>query len=153
MGYSQVLMEHLATNITAHGQTSFGGALLHAEQIGIAGPTMLSAFDSGLLVGDSGFVLRDEISAPFATNTPLPTVGAVLSPYVFGAVGEVFLQDPTALERSSTHAAAYGFGAHLGAAAAGTLSNGSLTLEFARQARNDGQPIDNRVTLVTAIKF
>jgi hypothetical protein len=37
--------------------------------------------------------------------------------------------------------------------AAGTLSNGSLTLEFARQARSDGQPIDNRFTLVSAIKF
>jgi hemolysin activation/secretion protein len=153
VGYSQALMEHLATNVTAHAQTSFGQALLHAEQMGITGPTMLSAFESGLLVGDTGFIIRDEISAPFATNTPLANVGGVISPYLFGAVGEIFLQDPTALERSSTRAASYGLGIHLGAAAAGTLSNGSLTLELARQARNDGQPIDNRVTLVTAFKF
>ena len=146
-------MEHLATTVTAHAQTSFGSALLHAEQFGITGSSMLSAFDSGVLQGDSGFVVRDEVSSPFSVPTNIPTFGAVAAPYIFGSAGIVTLQDPTALERSAIRAASYGFGVHIGGAVTGSLSNGSLTLEFARQARSDGQPIDNRFTLVSAIRF
>ena len=80
-------------------------------------------------------------------------VGLLASPYVFGAVGEVFFQDPTALEPSHVRAASYGAGLRLNGGQAGSLSNGSLTLEFARQARSDGQPVDNRFNLVSTIKF
>ena len=153
IGYSQLLAEHLAVNLTAHGQSSLGQALARSEQIGIAGPSALSAFDTGTLQGDSGVVGRGEVSAPYALPPVFTSVGVAASPYLFGAVGELLLQQPTSLEQARTTAASYGAGLRLGGGAAGVLSNGSLTLEFARQARNDGLPAGNRFTMVSALKF
>ena len=153
LGYTQAFQEHFTGSFTVRGQYSFGSALLDSEQIGIAGPGSLSAFDAGTLQGDSGVVGRGELAAPFALPALFGTVGIVASPYVFGAIGEVFLEDPTVLERGEITAGSYGFGVHLGGGAAGTLSNGSLTLEFSRQARDDGVKDDNRFTLVTSIRF
>ena len=53
LGYAQGLAEHLTLSLFAHAQTAFGSVMEHAEQIGIAGPGSLSAFDTGLLQGDS----------------------------------------------------------------------------------------------------
>jgi hemolysin activation/secretion protein len=105
------------------------------------------------LQGDSGVVGRAELAAPYALPAMFGSVGIVASPYVFGAVGQVFLADPTALERAEITAGSYGVGLRLGGGAAGTLSNGQMTLEFARQARDDGVKPDNRFTLVTSLKF
>jgi hypothetical protein len=44
-------------------------------------------------------------------------------------------------------------GLHLGGAQAGSLRGGSLTLEYGRQARSDGQREGNRFSLITAIRF
>ena len=158
LGYSQPLAEHLTTSLSAHAQTSFGSALERAEQIGIAGPGALSAFDTGTLQGDSGAVVRGEVASPFVLPPNvfppgIDQVGIIAAPYLFAAAGEVFSQDPTALEQSHVRAAAYGAGLRLGGSQAGSLSNGSLALEFARQARSDGQPIDNRLNLISTIKF
>jgi hemolysin activation/secretion protein len=153
LGYTQAFQEHLTGSFTVRGQYSFGSALLDSEQIGIAGPGSLSAFDAGTLQGDSGVAGRGELGAPFTLPTLFGMVGIVASPYVFGAVGEVFLEDPTVFERHEITAGSYGFGVHLGGGAAGTLSNGALTLEFSRQARDDGVKDDNRFTLVTSLKF
>jgi len=152
LGYTQSFQEHLTGSFSVRGQYSFGAALLDSEQIGLAGPGSLSAFDAGTLQGDSGVVGRAELAAPY-TLPAFGTVGIVASPYVFGAVGQVFLADPTALERAEITAGSYGVGLRLGGGAAGTLSNGQMTLEFARQARDDGVKPDNRFTLVTSLKF
>ena len=162
LGYSQGLAEHLTANVTARAQTSFGSPLEQAEQIGLAGPGSLSAFDAGAVEGDSGMVARGELVAPFALPTGgLPAVfsqtmtgvGIVASPYVFGAIGEVFLEQPTALEEPHVRAASYGLGLRLTGGVTESLNNGSLTLEFARQTRSDGAPSDNRFSLVSTIKF
>lgn len=158
LGYSQSLAEHLTTSLSAHAQTAFGSVMEHAEQIGIAGPGFLSAFDTGTLQGDSGAVVRGELASPFVLPANFfpagaTDVGIVAAPYVFGALGEVFFQNPTVLEPSHVRAASYGAGLRFNGARAGTLSNGSLTLEFARQARSDGQPLDNRLNLVSTINF
>ena len=162
LSYSQGLAEHLTANVTVRAQTSFGSPLEQSEQIGLAGPGALSAFDAGAVEGDSGMVARGELVAPFTLPTGvLPAVfsqamtgvGIVASPYAFAAIGEVFLEQPTALEEPHVRAASFGLGLRLNGGLTESLNNGSVTLEFARQARSDGAPSDNRFILVATIKF
>jgi hemolysin activation/secretion protein len=158
LGYTQNFAEHLSTTLSARAQTSFGQALERAEQIGIAGPGSLSAFNAGQLQGDSGAVARAELGAPFvlpANSLPFSdgTVGILATPYAFVSAGEIFLVDPTILESSHVRAASYGGGLRIAGGKAGALGTGSLGLEFSREARSDKIPDGNRFTLVTAIKF
>jgi len=153
LGYAQTLIDHLAINLTARAQTSFGKPLLHSEQIGIANMAGLSTFDAGSIVGDQGYVTRGELSSPWSLPLPGTSIGVVAAPYVFGAYGEVDLQDPTALEAAHIVATSYGGGLRIGGAVPGTLSNGALTLEYGRATRSDGLPAGNRFTVVTAFRF
>jgi hemolysin activation/secretion protein len=160
LGYGQTLLEHLAVNLAARAQTSFGQPLLRSEQIGIANTTGISAFDAGSIVGDQGYVVRGELSSPWilpiqnASFEPSGLVlGVVAAPYIFGAYGEVSLQQPTALEAARIRATTYGGGLRFGGAAAGTLSNGSLSLEYGRAERSDGILASNRFTVVSAFRF
>ena len=149
--YSQTLAEHLGIDLFARAQTSFGKPLLQSEQIGLTGTTGLSSFDAGALQGDSGYVVRGELSSPWY----VPFTGGVLqlSPYLFGAVGEVRLEMPTALESASITGASYGLGIKLGTAFASDPTNTSLTLEWGRQHRNDHQPVSDRFSLSGAVQF
>lgn len=160
LAYNQALVEHLALSLTARAQTSFNRPLLRSEQIGIANPSGLSAFDAGSVVGDQGFVMRGEFqspwalplqSMPFASNSP--SIGVVASPYLFASYGEVSLQDPTVLEAPYVRATSFGGGLRLGGAAAGTLSNGSLSLEYGYARRSDAVPAGHRFTVVSAFRF
>jgi hemolysin activation/secretion protein len=153
LSYAQALLEHLAVNVAARAQTSFGQPLLRSEQIGIANTSGLSAFDAGTVVGDEGYVVRTEFSSPWSVPLPTETLGVVAAPYLFGAYGEVSLNDPTALERASVRAASWGGGLHLGGAAAGALSNGSLSLEYGHATRSDGVAAGDRFTMVSAFRF
>ncbi len=102
LSYSKLLVEHLAIDIRARGQLSFGDPLPRAEQIGIVGMAALSGFDSGALQGDQGFVVRGEISSPWtiAIPTNAPIGFAFITPYGFGAFGALWLEQPTAVEQS-----------------------------------------------------
>lgn len=157
LGYSQTLHDHLALSLSARAQTSFNAPLLRSEQIGIANTSGLSAFDAGSIVGDQGYVVRGELSSPWSLPTQIawfgPAVGIVASPYIFGAYGEVDLKNPTVLEAASIRAASYGGGLRLGGGATGTLSNGSLTLEYGRAERSDGVAASDRFTIVSAFRF
>jgi hemolysin activation/secretion protein len=159
-GYAQTLLDHLAVNLAARAQTSFGQPLLRSEQIGIANTTGISALDAGSIVGDQGYVIRGELSSPWVLTTQTASfgpsglvIGVVAAPYIFGAYGEVSLQQPTALESARTRATSYGGGLRLGGGAPGALSNGSLSLEYGRAERSDGIPASNRVTVVSAFRF
>ena len=149
--YNQPLAEHVGLDLFARAQTSFGKPLLQSEQIGLTGATGLSSFDAGALQGDSGYVVRGELSSPWY----VPFAGGVvqLSPYLFGAVGEVRVEMPTALESASIVGASYGLGVKFGTAFASDPTNTSLTLEWGRQHRNDHQPISDRFSLSGAIQF
>ena len=158
LGYNQTLLEHLAVSMSARAQYSFNAPLLRSEQIGIANTTGLSAFDAGSIVGDQGYVVRGELQSPWAL--PLHNVsifqsplGVVAAPYIFGAYGEVSLKDPTVFEAANIRATSFGGGLRLGGAAAGMLSNGSLTLEYGHATRSDVIPSSNRFTAVAAVKF
>jgi hemolysin activation/secretion protein len=153
LGYAQTLLEHLAVNVAARAQTSFGQPLLRSEQIGIANTSGLSAFDAGTVVGDEGYVVRGELSSPWSVPLPTAALGVVAAPYIFGAYGEVSLNNPTALERASIRAASWGGGLRLGGAAPGTLSNGSLSLEYGHATRSDGMAAGDRFTMVSTFRF
>ncbi len=153
LNYNQPVFKGINVSLGVRGQYSFGQALLRLEQFGMATPSGLSAFDAGTLTGDSGIVGRVEISRPFELPPFLPNIGFVASPYLFGAVGEVFLEDPTILEQRSTSAAAYGIGLRVNDARRASLAFGTLTLEYGVQARNDGIPAANRFTILFSQKF
>jgi len=152
LAYGQPLLEHLALSFIAQAQTSFGEPLLSAEQFNIANGAGLSAFDAGSIVGDDGFVVRGQLASPWQVQLPATELGVVATPYLFAAYGEVSLADPTALEAGSTRATSWGAGVTLGEALPGTLSTGSLTLEYGHGTISDGPPSD-RITLATAFKF
>lgn len=152
LGYIQPLVEHLTLSVTARAQTSFDKPLLRSEQIGIANTSGVSAFDAGSVIGDAGYVVRGELQSPWALPSMLPGIGAVITPYLFGAYGEVRLYQPTALEAGSVRATSYGGGIRLGGAKAGTLAQATLALEYGRANRSDGGSSD-RVTVVSAFRF
>jgi hemolysin activation/secretion protein len=153
VNYSQAVYREIFLSLNARAQYSFGQALLRSEQIGIASPAGLSTFDVGTLQGDSGYVLRAELSRSFELPTMLENIGFVATPYVFGAVGGVYLLDPTALENWSTTAAAYGIGLRLNDGVRGTRSFGLLSLEFGNQQRSDRTPTNTRFTVFFSQRF
>jgi hemolysin activation/secretion protein len=159
LAYNQALVDHLVLSIAARAQTSFNSPLLRSEQIGIANTTGVSAFDAGTIVGDQGYVVRGELQSPW--TLPLQNasifgnaIGVVAAPYLFGAYGEVTLKDPTILEAADIRATSYGAGLRFGGAAAGTLSNGSLSLEYGHARRSDTvAAVGDRFTVVAAFRF
>lgn len=156
LGYIQPVIDHLTLSVAARAQTSFEKPLLRSEQIGIANTSGVSAFDAGSVLGDAGYVVRGELQSPWTLPRALPSalegIGAVVTPYLFGAYGEVTLYQPTALEAGSVRAASWGGGIRLGGAKAGTLAQGTLSLEYGRAHRSDGGTSD-RVTVVSAFRF
>lgn len=152
LSYTQQLATHLNTGITARGQYAFGRPLERSEQIGIADPDSLSAFDAGSLQGDSGLIMRAEVSSPWLLPATGTRVALLASPYVFGAAGEVYAADPTALEPARIRAGSYGAGLRLNGGAAGTLANASLGVEAARQTGGDTHDV-SRFRFVAAVKF
>lgn len=158
LAYNQTLAEHLAVSVAARAQYSFNAPLLRSEQIGIANTSGVSAFDAGSVVGDQGYVIRGELQSPW--SLPLQNaaifgnpIGVVAAPYIFAAYGELSLKNPTVLEAATIRATSYGGGIRIGGAAAGTLSSGSLSLEYGRAERSDFAAASNRFTLVSSFRF
>ena len=78
------------------------GAALRADRHRLPGG--LSTFDIGTLNGDLGYdgAARHELSRPFELPPILDNVGFIAHAHsFFGAVGQIFLSDPTALEQWS----------------------------------------------------
>ena len=103
---TQSLPNSLFVVLAGFGQMSFNKPLLTSEQFGLVGTRMLSGYDAGSFLGDSGWVTRVEFGRAFA----LPKTSAVLTPYLFGATGESILEQPTTLEQGSVHASNIGAG-------------------------------------------
>ncbi len=112
VSYLANLSRHAQFSLHLRGQTAFDKPLLTSEQAGLAGPGGLSAFDSGLLQGDTTVLARAELTSPGALA--LSRVGLAASPYIFAAAGKAIIADATALEAGHVTASSYGLGVRLG---------------------------------------
>ncbi|WP_183504278.1 ShlB/FhaC/HecB family hemolysin secretion/activation protein [Methylobacterium brachythecii] len=149
---TQPLPEGFVFGFYARGQTSFGQPLVRSEQMAIASFQELSTFDAGSLGGDSGWLVRSEVAHPFSVN--LEGRPATVSPYVFGATGQLFLERPTILEASKLDVSSVGLGLRLAALLDPTsATEANLTLEFGRRFRSDALPDANRFTVLGSIRF
>ena len=127
-----------------------GSEMCIRDRFSIAGPNELSAFDSGELRGDSGWVLRAELSSPRETRfrgTPL-----TVSPYVFAGVGKVSIEQPTALESADESAHAFGVGVDLISQTGSRFRSNSLRIEFGRGERDHGSD-NSRVSVSGNFRF
>ncbi|AUH66539.1 ShlB/FhaC/HecB family hemolysin secretion/activation protein [Paracoccus zhejiangensis] len=148
--HQRALGERFALSMTGRFQTAFGDPLLTSEQFSIAGPNELSAFDSGDLRGDSGWVLRAELSHP--RSVELRGTPFTLSPYAFAGVGEVSIERPTAVEASSESAHAIGIGLDLVSQTGSRFRSNSLRIEYGRGERDHGSD-NSRVSLSGNFRF
>ena len=83
--------------------------LVNSEQKGITGSDKLSAFTSGAISGDEVWYARGQLNRQYKLSNSL-----MVSPYVYGAGGVAYINQPTATERVSTVAKSVGFGLEFG---------------------------------------
>ncbi len=148
---AQPIAEHFAFAAYLRGQTSFNQVLARSEQIGIASFNELSTFDAGTLGGDSGWIVRAEVSSPW-TLAGL-SVPVTVSPYAYAATGALYLQRPTVLEQGTTHVSSLAVGLRFNATIDPAFSDAFLALEFGRAFRDDNEPDANRFTFVGSVRF
>lgn len=149
--YRRPLAGNWGISLSGQAQTSFGEPLLSGEQFGITTSQGLSAFDQGDLSGDSGWLVRGEVSRSFQTEAygkPL-----LINPYLFAAAGEVKLENPTALERPSIAASSFGLGVDLLLVRDPRFSSASLRVEYGKGNRNDDGEDPERFTIVGSFRF
>ncbi len=140
---------HIRVSILGHGQYSFGDVMANSEQIGLAAPDGISSLPSGTLQGDNGIVGRGELAAPFALPGRL---AAAVSPYIFAAVGHVTFEQPTALERRTSTASAFGAGARLSLRSAPGGASLALAAEYGR-ARISGEGHSDRLSISIVARY
>lgn len=149
--YRRTFADVYSVSLSGRAQTSFGAPLLSSEQFGIANLQDLSPFDQGALSGDSGWVARVELARRFETqafDAPL-----LVSPYLFGAVGEVFRARPSAGEAARIGAAAWGVGVELVSVRDPKFSSGSLRIEYGKGKRDDDGPDATRLSILASYRF
>lgn len=145
------LTDNIGLFLSGRAQTSFGDPLVLSEQIGIASIRELSAFPSGAFSGDSGWVVRGEVSHAFdasVADRPL-----ALSPYLFASTGAVRLEQPQPGEQAEVTASAYGIGIDLAYTVDPAFSAGRLRLELGRGLRDDSEPDATRFLFSASFRF
>lgn len=148
--HQRALGERFALGLSGRFQTSLGDPLLTSEQFSIAGPNELSTFDSGDLRGDSGWVVRAELSNPRAVE--LRGTPFTFSPYLFAGAGQVDIEQPTALEASRESAHAFGIGVDLISRTGSRFRANSLRIEYGTGEREHDSD-DSRVSLSGNFRF
>jgi hemolysin activation/secretion protein len=149
--YQRPLNANWSLALNGRIQTSFGDALVTSEQFSIASTNELSTFDAGSLRGDDGWVVRSEVGR--SQRIEVAGLPLILKPYVFGAYGELGIEQPTVFEQSTTTAYAYGIGADLIAIEDSTYKSGSLRVEYGRGERDDLGADENRFSIVASRRF
>ena len=147
----QRLAAHLVLAVQARAQTSFGEVMANSEQIGIATLDAISALPSGTVQGDAGYVMRGELKVPFGIR--LGTGFGQLAPYGFGTYGQVRFEQPTAFERRTTDAYAYGAGLRLAAATHDGSPGISGSVEYGRAHLQGFGGTDHRVSFTLVTQF
>ncbi len=149
--HNREISERLGLLVTGRFQSSLGDPMLTSEQFSLVGSQELSTFDSGSLRGDSGFVIRSELSTQIETS--LGQMPLLMSPYVFAGFGYAKLENPTAAEQAETEAFAYGIGVDLFSRTDSNYRSSSIRVEYGRGERDDSSPDDNRFSIVGSFRF
>lgn len=150
LSHERMIGKNLSLNTSARAQTSFGKPLLASEKFGIVGPSELSTFDSGKLSGDSGWVVRGELSR--AHQVRLGSLPVRLSPYLFAGVGGIRIYQPTDVEKSHQVARSYGIGVDLMTQTGSKFQSNSLRIEFGKGEQRDDQD-DTRFSISGNFRF
>lgn len=148
--HQRPLGEKLSFSLSGRAQSAFGDALVTSEQFGIVGAGDLSTFDSGALRGDSGFVIRSEVTMPIQTE--LAGRGAVFAPYVFAGFGSVTMAQPTALEQGTVKASSFGAGFDLLLQGNTPFRADTIRVEYGKGSRDDGDD-NTRFSISGNIRF
>ena len=125
--------------------------MANSQQFGIASADGISAIPAGSVLGDAGFVGRAELRAPHVVAVARRQLQ--LSPYGFGAYGEVRIAQPSAVERPRTHAHAVGVGIRLASADTDSGRGLSLAFEYARGGVSGLSGAVDRINIASAIQF
>lgn len=151
LSHQRQLTEKLALVVDGRFQTSLGDPLVTSEQFTLVGPQELSAFDSGALRGDSGWVLRSELS----TTVPTSVAGfsVLMRPYGFVSYGEATLAEPTAVEQEKTTASAIGIGVDIFGQSDSSFRSSNVRIEIGRGDRDDGEEDDTRLGISAGFRF
>ncbi len=145
ISHSRALADNLNLSLGGRFQTGFGDPLVTSEQFSIVGEQELSAFDSGGLQGDDGWVVRGELSTQLRSDA-LPG-GLLVSPYAFAGIGEVRLQNPLEGEQGSITAKSYGIGVDLFLQTNSNFRNGSVRIELGKGDRSDTSSDETRLSV------
>lgn len=148
--HKRALSEKFSLSLTGRFQTSFGDPLLTSEQFSLVGPQELSAFDSGSLRGDSGWLVRTELSTMLKSN--IGQMPLTLSPYLFAGAGVARIESPLVGEKAKTEALVYGIGMDLLAQTNSDFRSGSVRIEVGR-GELDGNSDENRFSISASYRF
>jgi hemolysin activation/secretion protein len=150
--YTQPLPADFRLQFLVRGQSGFGDPLMKSEQFPLDSPDTVSGFDSGSFPVDDGIVGRAELSRPFDVSHGGWLI--VVSPYVFGARGRGWLEEPTALEQRSVTISSVGIGVRSNLEAPIGFLGGSVSLELARRFSDDPLKSDDyRGVFSAAVRF
>jgi hemolysin activation/secretion protein len=111
----------------------------------------ISTFYSGSLRGDSGWVVRSELSTQVRIS--FGQIPVLMSPYAFIGFGQVSLANPSAIESRSTNATTYGVGVDLFSQTDSSFKSSSVRIELGRGERNDNMPDDTRLSISGNVRF
>lgn len=138
-----------AFTVRTRAQSSFGKALLRAEQFAPEGPDGLSAYVGGRTAVDEGAVARIEVSRRLALESGGNVKRVEVSPYLFASAGTGRINAPTALELRHLSALNIGAGGRFDLPAGLRLS-----AEYAR-GFSGYQPLDrvDRLNLGMSVSF
>ena len=97
-------IENFVFMLNAGGQYTLND-LLNSEQTSITGEQRLSGFTSGAISGDEAWYVRGQVNKQLRLSENFS-----VSPYLYTAGGTVYLNQPTAAERTATSAKSIGIG-------------------------------------------
>lgn len=143
------LAEKIGLSVAGQFQTSFGDPLLVSEQFSLIGPSALSSFDSGAVRGDSGWVVRAEVSTQTQAN--IGSLPVVISPYVFVGAGRAIVESATAVQATQVDAFSYGLGADIFSVSESNFRSSSLRIEIGKG--DDGETDDTRFSIAANFRF
>lgn len=151
VSHSRKLSDLFTLSVNGRFQYAFGDALLTSEQFSLVGPHELSTFDSGELKGDSGWLVRAELSSML--DQSLGQLPVTIKPYVFAGYGVAKLKFPTFFEQARTEATVYGIGVDLFLKTDSNFRSAALRIEYGKGERDDGFPDENRFSISGSIRF